>query len=110
MLAKILTGAVGHPSSISYAAGNASPAHATGPLAGTQVAVISRQRLQWTHMDWEHRLVEEGDAQQAGAHAGGARVERVSWFRYPVLIPLGTACSALDPYKYKIVQWFKTVM
>jgi hypothetical protein len=26
--------------------------------------------------DWEHGLVEERDAQQDGAHAGGARAER----------------------------------
>ena len=55
-------------------------------------SVVTILALRFSEYDWGHRLVEERDAQQDGAHAGGARAERASWLRYPVLIPLGTAC------------------
>jgi hypothetical protein len=66
--------------------------------------------LRCSEYGWEYRLVEEREAQQDGAHAGGARVERVSWFRYPVLIPLGTACLVPYLHKYQIPQWFKIIL
>jgi hypothetical protein len=59
---------------------------------------------------WEPRLVEEREAQPDGAHAGGVTAPGASWYRYPVLIPLGTARSMLDPYKYQIPQWLKIVL
>jgi hypothetical protein len=56
--------------------------------------------LRFRGYDREHGLVEERNAQQDSAHVGGARPESAAWFRYPVLIPLGTACPLLDPHKY----------
>jgi hypothetical protein len=63
-------------------------------------SVVIRLALRLSEHDWEQRLIEERAAQQDGGHAIGARAATAFCFRCPVLIPLGTARSVPDPYKY----------
>jgi hypothetical protein len=67
-------------------------------------SVVIRLALRLSEHGWEHRLIEERAAQQDGGHTIGARAATAFCFRCPVLIPLGTAHSVPDPYKYEITQ------
>jgi hypothetical protein len=67
-------------------------------------SLVIRLALRLSEHDWEQRLIEERAAQQDGGPAIGVRAATAFCFRCPVLIPLGTARSVPDRYKYEITQ------